>query len=96
MRHPPTRDDLMMVDFLIECELPFVVVLTNMDKLSKKQHEDRLAPVQHALPYSDLIHIVPFTGAKRAGVEELRELIAVIDDDNKIYSGLTDREDGSF
>ena len=43
MRHPPTRDDLMMVDFLIECELPFVVVLTKKDKLSKKQQEERPA-----------------------------------------------------
>ena len=28
MRHPPTKDDLMMVDFLIQNEFPFVIVLT--------------------------------------------------------------------
>ena len=36
MRHPPTKDDLQMIDFLIEQELPFVIVLTKKDKLSKK------------------------------------------------------------
>ena len=31
----PTADDLQMIDFLIEHEFPFVVVLTKRDKLSK-------------------------------------------------------------
>ena len=35
MRHPPSKDDLMMLDFLIETEQPFVIVLTKSDKLSK-------------------------------------------------------------
>lgn len=43
----------MMVDFLIECELPFVVVLTKKDKLSKKQQEERLGALQQELPYAD-------------------------------------------
>ena len=83
MRHPPTRDDLMMVDFLIECELPFVVVLTKKDKLSKKQQEERLAALQQELPYSDQIHIVPFSAVKGDGVEELREIIDEIAEENK-------------
>ena len=28
MRHPPTKDDLLMIDYLVECEMPFAVVLT--------------------------------------------------------------------
>ena len=83
MRHPPTRDDLMMVDFLIECELPFVVVLTKKDKLSKKQQEERLAALQQELPYADQIHIVPFSAVKGDGVEELREIIDEIAEENK-------------
>lgn len=35
MRHSPTKDDLMMINFLIENELPFVIILTKKDKLSK-------------------------------------------------------------
>ena len=83
MRHPPTKDDLMMVDFLIECELPFVVVLTKKDKLSKKQQEERLAALQQELPYADQIHIVPFSAVKGDGVEELREIIDEIAEENK-------------
>lgn len=42
MRHPPTADDLHMINFLIENEIPFVLVLTKADKLSKKQRSERL------------------------------------------------------
>ena len=68
---------------LIECELPFVVVLTKKDKLSKKQQEERLAALQQELPYADQIHIVPFSAVKGDGVEELREIIDEIAEENK-------------
>ncbi|MBR5404836.1 MAG: YihA family ribosome biogenesis GTP-binding protein, partial [Oscillospiraceae bacterium] len=35
MRHPPTKNDLQMVDFLIDTEMPFAVVLTKADKLNR-------------------------------------------------------------
>ncbi len=75
MRHAPTRDDLMMVDFLIENEFPFVVVLTKKDKLSKKQQEERLHALQTELPCADQIHMVPFSAMNGDGVEELRAII---------------------
>ena len=42
MRHPPTADDLTMVNFLIDQRLPFVVVLTKADKLSQRERQQRL------------------------------------------------------
>ena len=78
MRHAPTKDDLMMIDFLIENELPFVVVLTKKDKLSAKQQAERLAALQTELPCADQIHMVPFSAVKGDGVEQLREIIEEI------------------
>ncbi len=75
MRHPPTKDDLMMVDFLIENEFPFVVVLTKKDKLSKKQQDERLRALQTELPCADQIHMIPFSAMNGDGVEELRAII---------------------
>ena len=75
MRHPPTKDDLMMVDFLIENEFPFVVVLTKKDKLSKKQQDERLRALQTELPCADQIHMIPFSAMNGDGVEELRAVI---------------------
>ena len=35
MRHAPSADDLDMINYLIDTELPFVIVLTKADKLKK-------------------------------------------------------------
>ena len=70
MRHPPTKDDLMMVDFLIQNEFPFVIVLTKKDKLSKKQQEERMAALMQEIPFADQIHMIPFSAVKGDGVEQ--------------------------
>lgn len=78
MRHPPTKDDLIMVNFLIENEFPFVVILTKKDKLSKKQQQERLDALQTELPCADQIHIIPFSSQTGDGVDEIREIIEEI------------------
>lgn len=78
MRHPPTADDLMMIDFLIEGEFPFVVVLTKADKLSGRQRQERLTALQQELPYADQITMIPFSAQTGEGVEEIREIIEEI------------------
>ena len=40
-RHPPTADDIMMINFLIDNGIPFVVVLTKADKLTKSERAKR-------------------------------------------------------
>lgn len=77
MRHPPTQDDLMMLHFLIESEIPFVIILTKSDKLSKSQREKRLAALQEEIPYADQITMIPFSSVKGDGVEDIK---AIIDD----------------
>ena len=82
MRHPPTKDDLMMVDFLIQNEFPFVIVLTKKDKLSKKQQEERMAALMQEIPCADQIHMIPFSAVKGDGVEQLRAIIDEIAQDD--------------
>ena len=79
MRHPPTADDRMMIDFLIDSELPFIVVLTKADKLSKAQQQQRLAELD--LPCVEQITVVPFSSVTGAGVAEIREIIDSIEAD---------------
>ena len=42
MRHAPSKDDLQMIDFLVESELPFLIVLTKADKLNKTERTKRM------------------------------------------------------
>lgn len=74
-RHPPTADDRMMIDFLIEHEFPFVIILTKADKLSKREREERLKALAEEIPYADQITMIPFSSENGEGVEAVREIV---------------------
>ncbi len=82
MRHTPSKDDLMMLDFLIETEQPFVVVLTKSDKLSKKQQSERMEGFMKEIPYADEITFIPFSSQTGEGVEDVRGIIEEISSDD--------------
>lgn len=77
-RHPPTADDLSMVNYLIDGGFPFVVVLTKADKLSKKQREERRQALFDELPCAEDITMVEFSAETGEGVEEIRAIIEEI------------------
>lgn len=74
-RHPPTADDVMMINFLIDSGIPFVVVLTKADKLSKNQREERRAALVTELPCGEDITIVEFSAQTGEGCEDIRAII---------------------
>ena len=83
MRHAPSADDLHMINYLIEAELPFVIVLTKADKLKKMQREKRMEAFKTEIPYFDEIHVIPFSSQTFEGVDELSQIIEEIAaDDN--------------
>lgn len=81
-RHKPTADDLMMIDFLIESEIPFVVVLTKADKLKKTEREKRRAALLTEIPYADQITMIEFSAETGEGVEQIREIIDSVAEEN--------------
>lgn len=74
-RHKPTADDLMMIDFLIESEIPFVIVLTKADKMKKREREERRAALMNEIPYADEITMIEFSAETGEGVDKIREII---------------------
>ena len=77
-RHPPTADDVNMINFLIDSGTPFVVVLTKADKLSKKQRAERRAALMEELPCAEDITVIEFSAETGEGVEEIRAIIEEI------------------
>ncbi len=82
MRHKPTADDIDMINFLIDTETPFVIVLTKADKLKKMERISRMDAFASEIPCFDEIHSIPFSSQTGEGVEELRSIIEDIADDS--------------
>ncbi len=78
MRHPASELDVQMVEFLIEKELPFLVLLTKSDKLNKKETAERMEKIRREIPCGDQITILPFSSENGSGVEEIRRIIEEI------------------
>lgn len=78
MRHAPSADDIHMINYLIEAQLPFVVILTKADKLKKMQRIERMEAFKTEIPYFNDIHIIPFSSQTFEGVEEVRSIIEEI------------------
>ncbi|MCR5121799.1 MAG: ribosome biogenesis GTP-binding protein YihA/YsxC [Ruminococcus sp.] len=75
MRHAPSADDLQMINYLIDSELPFVIVLTKADKLKKTVREERMKAFADEIPCFEDITVIPFSAETGEGTEELREVI---------------------
>ena len=83
MRHAPSVDDLTMANYLIDSEIPFIVILTKSDKLSKKQREERLAAFKEELPCGEDITMIPFSSVTGEGADEVCDIISDVAEDTK-------------
>ena len=84
MRHAPTKDDIHMINYLIDTEMPFVLVLTKADKLNKTERAKRMEAFRNEIPCFEDIHSIPFSSQTFEGVEELRAIVEDIADDNDV------------
>ena len=71
VRVGPTDDDIMMINFLIDNGVPFVVVATKTDKLSKSELARQLASFEEDYFKGTGIEILPFSSVSRDGKDEL-------------------------
>ncbi len=76
MRHKPSEDDYIMMRFLQDAGLPFIVAATKSDKLNKTQYNERKNALREELAeFGDNLTILPFSSEKGEGTEELKAII---------------------
>lgn len=75
IRHPATKLDEQMVNFLTECQLPFMIALTKADKVSKNEASKQKAAIRKQLNLPDSVNMVVCSSEKGTGFDELRKLI---------------------
>ena len=75
MRHAPSKQDIEMIEYMKENNIPFIVALTKCDKLNKTERMNMLEEICGILSKYGNISVVPFSATKGDGTEELRNLI---------------------
>ena len=75
IRTGPTDDDVLMINWLIDNEVPFVVVATKTDKLSKSQLQAALDSIHRDYFEGTDIDILPFSSVTRTGRDDLWKLM---------------------
>jgi len=73
-RHPASKDDLLMLNYLIDGEFPMVIVLTKIDKLKPTERKKRLDSIPDELDV-DLYYMITFSAVTGEGAERLRDII---------------------
>ena len=71
IRTGPTDDDIMMINWMIDMGVPFTVVATKTDKLSKKQLSEALEKIHNDFFLGTDIKITPFSSVTREGKEDV-------------------------
>lgn len=77
IRHEPTADDIQMNKFLRETGIPFTVIATKADKISRGARQKQLAPICRALLVQPW-EVICFSSEDRTGRDVLLEKIESI------------------
>ena len=75
MRHKPSADDIGMITFMKEMNIPFIIVMTKSDKLKVKEYKKRLEDSKTELEIADGVPIIPFSSQTGEGVNEVKKYI---------------------
>ncbi len=78
LRHPPTRDDLDMAAFLEEAGIPYWVVATKADKLSKTAVAENLNALKETYSNYHPDCILAFSSKTKQGRQELVDALTKI------------------
>ena len=74
IRHQPTRDDQMMVEYMRHYDIPFTVVATKADKLSKAARGRSIPVICRTLAVQPW-EVIPYSSEDGTGREQVLELL---------------------
>ncbi len=81
IRHAPTKDDVMMFEWIRSSGLEMVIALTKLDKIKRSQKDKQIKLIKGTLGIGGGkdaekgIKIVPFSSETKAGREQLLDII---------------------
>ncbi|ASS98666.1 YihA family ribosome biogenesis GTP-binding protein [Geobacillus thermocatenulatus] len=70
LRHPPTKDDVMMYEFLKHYEIPVIVIATKADKVPRGKHQKHAKIARETLRMADGDPLILFSAETGQGKDE--------------------------
>lgn len=70
LRHPPSKDDVMMYDFLKHYELPCIIIATKADKIPKSKWQKHIKITKETLDLDQNDHLILFSSETGLGKEQ--------------------------
>lgn len=70
-RHPPTRDDIQMYEWIRHYQVPSLIAVTKVDKIARGKRAAALRSVQEMLEPDETTPVVFFSGETGEGSKEL-------------------------
>lgn len=77
IRHAPTKDDVMMFNWVVENGLTPIIVATKLDKIKRSQKDKQLKLLRDTLGIENDIKIVPYSSETKQGREELLDILSL-------------------
>lgn len=74
IRHKPTNDDILMYEFILKQNLPFIVITNKADKIAVTKVENEVNKIKETLGIS-FSTIIPFSSERKIYTEQTWEEI---------------------
>lgn len=81
IRHTPTEDDFLMIEYLNAQRYHYGLVLTKADKLSRMQRLNRIREIKVQLQVPDDFPMFAVSNSKQEGIEDLAHYIGEVVDE---------------
>ena len=75
IRHEPSAGDKSMIEFMNSASIPYFIVFTKCDKLSRMQVNNHIAQMSKYLDFSEDSAVFAVSSDKKAGIKELCDAI---------------------
>ncbi|HCC06957.1 MAG TPA: YihA family ribosome biogenesis GTP-binding protein [Clostridiales bacterium] len=75
VRREPNNEDKMMFEFIRSLDMPYIVIITKVDKLGRNEKNKNIQMIKKTLGIDDEDNVVPFSTIDKIGKEVLWEKI---------------------
>ncbi|MBR6880092.1 MAG: YihA family ribosome biogenesis GTP-binding protein [Clostridiales bacterium] len=75
IRHSPSKEDIGMLEYMNSNNVPYFVIFTKCDKMSRAQLKKRIDELSEEFDFSDTANIFAVSSTSKTGLDDLKKAI---------------------